>query len=250
MDYSEKAAEYLMRAFGEKTDSISVTDPEFYSFFTNFAFGEVPSDSTLDEKTRHICILAVLLGCGGCDEFERMLSAALACGVTAAEARETVYQAAAYLGIGRVRPFFEKMNKVFCSIGLKLPLEDEGTTTPATRLEEGNKAQIEIFGEGMREFWKNAPADRANINMWLADNCFGDYYTRGALGYRQRELITFCFLYAQGGCEPQLASHIKGNLSVGNDRETLIQVVLQCVPYIGYPRSLNALSAIDSETKD
>ena len=51
-------------------------------------------------------------------------------------------------------------------------------------------------------------------------------------------MITFCFLAAQGGCEPQLTSHAKGNMNMGNDKDFLIRVVSQCLPYIGYPRSL------------
>lgn len=63
-------------------------------------------------------------------------------------------------------------------------------------------------------------------------------------------MITFCFLAAQGGCEPQLVSHAAANMNIGNDREFLIQVVSQCLPYIGYPRSLNALSCIqDADTQ-
>ena len=63
--------------------------------------------------------------------------------------------------------------------------------------------------------------------------------------YRDRELITFCFLAAQGGCEPQLTSHAAANLRLGNDKPLLIRVISQCLPYIGYPRSLNALTCID-----
>ena len=36
---------------------------------------------------------------------------------------------------------------------------------------------------------------------------------------------------------------------MGNDREFLIDVVSQCLPYIGYPRSLNALRCIDEAAK-
>ncbi|MBQ3401416.1 MAG: carboxymuconolactone decarboxylase family protein, partial [Lachnospiraceae bacterium] len=99
-------------------------------------------------------------------------------------------------------------------------------------------------GEGMRDFWKSGPEDSRHINHWLADNCFGDYYTRTGLDYRQREMITFCFILAQGGCENQLLGHAKGNMSVGNDAAFLIQVISQCLPYIGYPRTLNALAVI------
>lgn len=69
------------------------------------------------------------------------------------------------------------------------------------------------------------------------------------LPYRQRELITFCFLAAQGGCEPQLISHAAANLRIGNDKAFLIDVVSQCLPYIGYPRSLNALRCINQAAK-
>ena len=34
-------------------------------------------------------------------------------------------------------------------------------------------------------------------------------------------------------------------MNMGNDKEFLTKVVLQCVPYIGYPRSLNAINCIN-----
>ena len=92
----------------------------------------------------------------------------------------------------------------------------------------------------MNDFWKGG-----HINYWLASNCFGDYYTRGGLDVAQREMITFCFLAAQGGCEPQLTAHAVGNIRVGNDKEFLIRVASQCMPYIGYPRTLNAIACIN-----
>ena len=65
-------------------------------------------------------------------------------------------------------------------------------------------------------------------------------------------MITFCFLVAQGGFDPQAISHAQANMRLGNDREFLIKVVSQCLPYIGYPRSLNALRCIDeaAEARD
>jgi len=52
-------------------------------------------------------------------------------------------------------------------------------------------------------------------------------------------------LISLGGCEPQVKGHVTGNLNVGNDRARLIDVVTQLLPYIGYPRTLNALRVID-----
>ena len=174
-----------------------------------------------------------------------MLPAALKAGVTPVEAKEVVYQATAYLGMGRVFPFLQATNDVLTQEGVTLPLPPPATTTLETRREAGTQSQVEIFGEGMQDFWRSGPEESRHINRWLAANCFGDYYTRTGLDTRQRELITFCFLSAQGGCEPQLTSHAAANLRVGNDKAFLLQVLSQCLPYIGYPRSLNALRCLN-----
>ena len=218
------------------------TDPEFAERFEHFAFEEVPNEEgrQLDEVTRHMAILATLLGCQGVDEFKLELPRALDAGFSPVMAKEMVYQAVDYLGIGRVKPFLDATNEILAERGVKLPLEGQATTTMENRLEKGIQAQVDIFGEGMKEAWKNG-----HINRWLAANCFGDYYTRTGLDLAQREMITFCFLAAQGGCEPQLIAHAGGNMNLGNDKAFLVKVVSQCLPYIGYPRSLNAIACIN-----
>ncbi len=218
------------------------TDPEFSERFEHFTFVEVPNEEgqQLDEVTRHMAILATLLGCQGVDEFKLELPRALDAGISPVMVKEVVYQAVDYLGIGRVKPFLDAANDVLVERGVKLPLEGQATTTMENRLEKGIQAQVDIFGDGMKEAWKNG-----HINRWLAANCFGDYYTRTGLDLAQREMITFCFLAAQGGCEPQLIAHAGGNMNLGNDKEFLVKVVSQCLPYIGYPRSLNAITCIN-----
>ncbi len=247
MAISEFAKEYHERMFPGKESDFFRTDPEFIERFDNFAFDEVVNQDSvqLDDKTRFLAILATLLGCQGIDEFAVMLPAALNFGVTPVEIKETVYQAVAYLGIGRVLPFLKATNKVFEAKGITLPLEGQATTTMENRREAGTQTQVDIFGEGMRDFWKSGAEESKHINLWLADNCFGDYYTRMGLDYRQREMITFCFIAAQGGCEPQLTAHAAANMRIGNDKKFLISVLSQCLPYIGYPRSLNALACVN-----
>ena len=223
------------------------TDPEFMERFDHFAFDEVVNekDQSLEPITRHMAILATLLGCQGIDAFKEELPDALDAGVTPVMAKEIVYQATDYLGIGRVLPFLKSTNEILTNRGVSLPLEAQATTTMEDRLEKGIEAQAEIFGPHMREAWK-----AGLINKWLAANCFGDYYTRNGLSLAQREMITFCFLAAQGGCEPQLTSHARGNMNLGNDKAFLIRVVSQCVPYIGYPRSLNAIACVNKAAEE
>ena len=222
------------------------TDPEFSERFEHFAFDEVVNEpgQQLDDVTRHTAIIATLLGCQGTEAFKAELPRALDSGVTPVMAKEIIYQAVDYLGIGKVLPFIDIANEILSSRGVKLPLEGQTTTTMENRLEKGAQAQADIFGEHMLEAWKTG-----HINRWLASNCFGDFYTRTGLDLKQREMITFCFLAAQGGCEPQLTSHAAGNMNLGNDKEFLIRVVSQCLPYIGYPRSLNALHCIEAASR-
>ena len=217
------------------------TDPEFAERFSHFAFDEVVNEENqqLDAVTRSLAVLSALIGCGGVDAFREMLPAALENGVTPVMVKEDVYQAVDYLGYGRTMPFLNAAYEFFVQNGIALPLPGQATTTMEDRLEKGAEAQAAIFGEHMKEAWK-----KGHINRWLAANCFGDFYTRTGLDLKQREMITFCFLMAQGGCEPQLIAHARGNMNLGNDRDLLVRVVSQCLPYIGYPRSLNALSCI------
>ena len=223
------------------------TDPEFMERFEYFAFDEVVNEKgqQLPESTRYMAILASLIGCGGLDAYKEILPKALENNITPIVVKEIVYQAACYLGYGKTLPFLNVTNEIFLQKGIKLPLSGQATTTFDNRLEKGVEAQAEIFGQQMKEAWKTS-----HINFWLGANCFGDYYTRKGLNLAEREMITFCFLMAQGGCEPQLIAHCKGNMNMGNDKEFLIKVVSQSLPYIGYPRSLNAITCINKAAEE
>lgn len=223
------------------------TDPEFAERFAHFALDEVAKDEDqqLETPVRYMAILAALIGCGGIDAYQEILPEALENGLCPAAVKEIVYQAAAYLGYGRIVPFLNASNKILLDAGMTLPLEKQATTTLDDRLKKGIEVQAQIFGEHMKEAWKNG-----HINRWLASNCFGDYYTRKGLSLAEREMITFCFLIAQGGCEPQVTAHAKGNMNIGNGKDFLMKVISQCLPYIGYPRSLNAISCVNKAAEE
>lgn len=173
MAITENSKAYHEKMFPNYRSKFLETDPEFIEWFDNFAFDEVVNQDDLDDRTRFMAILATLLGCQGTDEFRAMLPAALNFGVTPVEIKEIVYQATAYLGIGRVFPFLKITNEVFEEKGIELPLQP------------------------------------------------------------------------QGGCEPQLTSHAAANMRIGNDKAFLIKIISQCLPFIGYPRSLNALRCVN-----
>lgn len=100
----------------------------------------------------------------------------------------------------------------------------------------------------MKGFATSGPEKTVAVRRWLSANCFGDYYVRGGLTLAERELVTFCYLAAQGDTASQMGAHAAANLRMGNDQATLIAACLQLVPLVGYPRTLNALAIVEKAT--
>jgi len=95
------------------------------------------------------------------------------------------------------------------------------------------------------KMYEASPKNQLHIQHYLSANCFGDYYTRTGLDVKTRELLTYSMLISMGGTESQVKGHIVGNLKVGNNKETLLSLTTQLLPYIGYPRTLNALNCLN-----
>jgi 4-carboxymuconolactone decarboxylase len=128
---------------------------------------------------------------------------------------------------------------------VQLPLAGQSTTTPRTRMAQGLVLQKAIFGEAIDRMYATSPADQVHFQKFLSGNCFGDTYTRTGLDLALRELLTFSMLLSLRGCEAQLKGHIQGNVQVGNDKGTLLGVITQLLPFLGYPRTLNALHCLN-----
>jgi 4-carboxymuconolactone decarboxylase len=246
MAISETARKNHDELFPGRISTLKVTDPELIEVFDNFAFDEVLSSSALDTRTRLMVQLAALIGCQGVSEYRAMLGAALTAGVTPVEAREIVYQAVPYAGMGKVFDFIGVTNDVLTERGVRLPLEGQSTTTPATRADKGRVVQERIAGaDRVAGMYASAAEDEQRFQRFLSANCFGDYLTRAGIDLPVRELLTFALLAALGGCDPQVKGHVAANLNVGNGRQTLLGVLTVLVPFIGYPRTLNALAAVN-----
>jgi 4-carboxymuconolactone decarboxylase len=249
MPASAEAQKNHDQLFPGHVSTLKVTDPEMIEYFDNFAFDEIFRYASLDVQTRLMVQLASLIACQALNEYRVMLGAALTVGVTPVEVKEIVYQAVPYVGMGKVFDFLHTTNDVLIERGVELPLGGQSTTTPETRAENGLAVQKQIVGDELiDQMYATAPEDEMHIQKLLSANCFGDHYTRTGLDIKTRELLTFAMLISLGGCEPQAKGHVAANLNVGNDRGVLISLVTQLLPFIGYPRTLNALRVIDDVT--
>jgi len=234
--------------FPDHRSTLKVTDPELVEIFNNWAFDEIIEDAPLDVCKRLMVQLASLIACHSVAEYRVMLGAALQIGVTPVEIKEIVYQAVPYAGMAKVFDFLRATNEIFTSRGIKLPLEGQSMTTREDRQARGIEVQKRLLGERIDQMYAQSPKDQLHIQRYLSANCFGDYLTRQGLDLQTRELLTFSMLASLGGCEPQLAGHVVANLAAGTDRKTLISVVTQLLPFIGYPRALNALRVVNEGT--
>lgn len=78
----------------------------------------------------------------------------------------------------------------------------------------------------------------------LQNYIFGDVCYTGSLDNRMRELVTITVLAAVQAL-PQLKAHLGACLHVGCTPVELREAVYQCAPFLGFPRTLNAIAVLN-----
>jgi 4-carboxymuconolactone decarboxylase len=245
MNRIERAKQKYEELFRQIQSVSNSDDPELMTILQRFIFGEVFFIGNLNNRTRELITVTSLATNQTLPQLKAHTNAALNIGVKPVEIREVIYQLAPFIGYPKVLNAMDAINGVFKSRGIKLPLQVEGTVSEEQRFEKGKEIQNPLYGEGMKQNMKDLPGEFAEaVPRILTETCFGDYYTRGGLDIKTRELMIFCALATLGGAERQMGSHAVGNMKVGNDKETLLSALVQLYPYIGFPRIANAIYAI------
>lgn len=245
MNRIDKSQQMYKKLFGDGVPAVYATDPDFQNILSRFIFGEVFYQGNLEDKLRELITLVVLATNQTLPQLKAHAKAALNVGLTPIEIQEAVYQCAPYLGFPKTLNAITEINDVFQERNIELPLESQKQVEEENRLEKGLAVQIEIFGDIIEKNRQNASSNQRHIQDYLSAFCFGEFYTRSGLDLKTRELLTLCILSALGSTENQVKAHIWGNLNVGNDKETLITAITHCLPYMGFPRTLNVLGCIN-----
>lgn len=73
---------------------------------------------------------------------------------------------------------------------------------------------------------------------------FGEVFAVGSLDIKTREMLTVVSLSAQQAL-PQLKAHANAALNVGVTPIELRETVYLCAPFVGFPKTLNALGVIN-----
>lgn len=244
MNRIELCKKQYAELFGGEALTDTGTDPEMMNILQKFIFGEVFSTGTLDTKTREMITVVALTAMQTLPQLKVHANAALNIGVTPIELREAVYQCAPFIGFPKTLNAIATINEVYKERNIVLPLESQGTVTEENRYAKGKEIQYLMYGDEIKESMKDLPGEMGtDVARFLTEMCFGDFYTRTGLDVKNRELLILCALAALGA-EKQIHSHVIGNIKVGNSKETLVSAMIQCLPYIGFPYTLNAISII------
>lgn len=110
-----------------------------------------------------------------------------------------------------------------------------------TKFEMGMEQLQKIDGAGGEAVIRSLDDISPDLGKYIVEFAFGDIYTRKGLSLQEREIITMSSLLTAGGCEPQLKVHIQGALYVGVTPQKIVETFLQCIPYTGFPKVLNAI---------
>ena len=243
---TEKAKTKYNELLKRDASITKTNDADLESIFNNFVYGEVYNHGTLEPKLRELVTLVSLTASQGTDMIKPHVETALNIGVSPIEIKEALYQCSPYVGYPRVFAALEKANEVFKEKNISLPIESQSTVTESTRFDKGLETQVSIFGDAILALHSNAAPNQKHIQNFLSANCFGDFYTREGLDLQTRELLTFIMIISLGGAEPQAIAHANANIKMGNSKDMMLEAVTQCLPYIGYPRTLNAITIINN----
>ena len=249
MDRIELCKKNYAALFGGEALSGQGTDPEMMDLLQKFIFGEVFQTGNLDIKTREMITCVTLTTMQTLPQLKAHIGASLNIGITPIEVRESIYLCAPFIGFPKTLNALATANEVFKEQGIALPLEKQGMVNEQNRGTKGAEIQQPLYGDAIKKALKDLPDSLGDdVARFLTEYGFGDIYTRGGLDLKTKELLVYAVITTLEA-DSQLRSHTLSNIKLGNDKSTLTSVVIQCLPYIGFPAAMKTLRIIQ-ETKE
>lgn len=235
----EQSKEVFQTLFGNLPDPDGESDHEFMEILRGFIFGDVFHCASLDYRIRELVTITCLASIQTLPQLAAHIHACLNINVNPIEIREAMYQLAPFIGFPKALNAIATMNEVFQKRDINIKAELMATVTDEIRYEKGHSIQYPLYGDEI----KNKYPDIPSLPKFLTEFCFGDFYTRKGMDLPMRELLVLVILTALGAVN-QIKAHVIGNLKAGNTKETLYAVLMQCLPYIGFPQVFNVLNVI------
>lgn len=112
------------------------------------------------------------------------------------------------------------------------------------RFERGLELLRQVDGERVADNLLRRYVDIApDFSRYLVEFAFGEIYAREG-DLKHREIVAISSLATMGGCDPQLETHVHGAFNVGLSEREIVEVIMTLIPYIGFPKALNAVAVV------
>jgi 4-carboxymuconolactone decarboxylase len=108
---------------------------------------------------------------------------------------------------------------------------------------QGWKQLVNITGEQGTERLSELQTFAPELCQFIVEFAYGDIYSRPNLSLQQRMIVTITSLLTQGD-QNQLKVHIQSALRVGLTSDELMEIMLHCIPYIGFPKVMDGISLL------
>ncbi|HMD89979.1 MAG TPA: carboxymuconolactone decarboxylase family protein [Anaerolineaceae bacterium] len=105
------------------------------------------------------------------------------------------------------------------------------------RIERSRQKYAQLFGNAEFSSFTTDPEFEDILIRFI----FGEVFYHGSLTDQQRELILLVVLTTNQTL-PQVRDHVGAALKVGLTPVEIKEAIYHCAPYIGFPKTLNALS--------
>lgn len=119
--------------------------------------------------------------------------------------------------------------------------------TDATRHDRGWATLTRVNGTDDPKIVRRVAELSPDLARMIVEFGYGDCYAdrpKDVLDEQQRQLVTIGALAATAGCEHQVGVHANVALEVGLTPDQVVEALVHALPYIGFPRALNALEAV------
>ncbi|MBD3921717.1 carboxymuconolactone decarboxylase family protein [Paenibacillus sp. PR3] len=222
-------------------DHLSDVSPHISRYIIE-VFGQLFSRPVLTYQQREMIVIAALISLGDTpNQLKWHMNFGLKVGITPNEMIEISTHCIPFCGFPRALNAINVAKQLFAEQHIEVNIEDELLQNVGERQQRGLAKLQEIDGK----HGEDVADSLADIAPLLAEQIieftFGEIYSRSGLSPKLRQLVTLGALTAQGGCEPQLHVHLNAAIHVGLTRQEVIEALLQCSPYTGFPKVLNAI---------
>lgn len=269
----DNAARMNSHGFPELLEWCDEMDPHYTKLWLDFTHGGLYTRGILDERTRHLVVIAQFVAQDETEMLESHMRSALEHGATPREVLEVTLQTTVYVGYPKGARAARILRGILTELGrmdeitkTQLPIDGRSAERSLERERGTWRVPDEQFPrreEMMQKYgWRGISAglrlqpthhaqtvqrfDRIDphfLKLWL-DFIYAGMYTRGILDDKTRLLcmVGICTVLDE---MTQGENHIRAALTLGATPREVLEVALQSTIYTGMPRSLRAVAILE-----